>query len=66
MKLREVIWLLEEDFFYVHVGEKNHETVEHIEAFAKDSWRDIRKYFDYEVLKIWREEIGMGILLAEK
>lgn len=65
MKLREVICLLNEDLFYVHVGKKT-EKSEHIETNAQGSWQAIKKYFDYEVLEIWREEYGMGILLKQK
>lgn len=65
MKLRQIIWLLEEDAFYVHMNERNHNTSEYIEADAKGSWAALKKYFDYEVVSIWREEYGMGILLKE-
>ena len=65
MKLREVIWLLEEDAFYIHMNERNNEKCEYIEASAKGSWAELKKYFDYEVVSIWREEYSMGILLKD-
>ena len=63
MKLKDVIWLLHEDAFDIHINEKNHEKSEYIEGSKKDSWRALKKYFDLEVLGIWREEYSMGILL---
>ena len=66
MTLRQVIWLLEEDAFYIHLNEKNHDKSEYIEASAKGSFRELKKYFDLEVVSIWREDYAMGILLKEK
>jgi hypothetical protein len=66
MTLRKIIWLLEEDTFYIHMNQRNHETAEYIEASAKGSWKELRKYFDYEVISICREEYAMSIVLKEK
>jgi hypothetical protein len=65
MKLKDVIWLLQEDAFYIYINEKNHDKCEYIEATAKGSWVALRKYFELEVTGIWREEYGMGILLKK-
>ena len=65
MKLRQIIWLLEEDTFYIHMNERNNETAEYIETSAKGSWVELKKYFDYTVVSICREEFGMSIVLKE-
>lgn len=66
MKLREIIWLLEEDAFYIHMNERNNETAEYVEASAKGSWAALKKYFDYEVVSICREEFAMSIVLKDE
>lgn len=66
MTLRQIIWLLEEDAFFIHLNERNHEKSEYIETSAKYSYANLKKYFDYEVVSIWREEYAMGIILKEK
>lgn len=66
MALRQIIWLLEEDSFYIHLNERNCEKCEYIEASAKGSWKELRKYFDYEVISICREEYAMSIVLKEQ
>ena len=66
MKLRDVICILDTDLFYVHIGVKDHSKTEHIETSANRNWKEIKKYYDYEVVKVWCEEYGMGILLKQQ
>ena len=65
MTLREVMWVLKEETYCIHVNERDDTKCETINASAQGSFGAIRKYLDYEVGSMWREERAMGILVKE-
>lgn len=63
MTLREIIWLLDTDAFYIHKGERNNLNAEYIETSAKGSYKGLKKYFDCEVVSITPEQGAMSIVV---
>ena len=66
MKLKEIIWLLSTDAFYITVGKKGIDETVYIEATAKNSYRELKAYFDYEVEQIIPYEGMVEIILKKK
>ena len=65
MKLKEIIWLLSTDLFYITVGEKGVDETVCIEATAKNSYRELKKYFEHEVAEIIPDSGCVEIILKK-
>jgi len=65
MTLRQIIWLLSTDAFYITVGEKGIDETVYIEASAKNSYKDLKKYFNYEVKEIIPNASYVEIILKK-
>ena len=66
MTLGKIIWLLSTDAFYITVGKKGLDETVYIEATAKNSYRELKAYFDYEVEKIIPYEGFVEIILKKQ
>ena len=58
MKLRDIIWLLNTDDFWISVNDDPN-SIEHITSEDEGSFRAMRKYFDCTVKRI--TPVGNGV-----
>jgi hypothetical protein len=65
MTLRQIIWLLSTDAFYITVGKKGIDETVYVEASAKNSYHELKAYFDYEVETIIPADAYVEIILKK-